>query len=82
MMVASGGVFTGTINATGGSIGGVDIAEIPLGYEVIIESNSGVVFTEKGQEKILTAKLYFEGELVEDEDLVYQWYENSFEMAG
>jgi hypothetical protein len=31
-MVATGAEFTGIINATGGQIGGVDIAEIDLGY--------------------------------------------------
>jgi hypothetical protein len=47
-MIATGGEFTGRIVATGGSIGGVDIVDMDLGYEVRIISNEGAVFTEDG----------------------------------
>jgi hypothetical protein len=58
-MIATGGEFTGRIIATGGSIGGVDIADIDLGYEVRIECNGSSVFTdENSSDKILRAILY------------------------
>ena len=70
-MVATGAEFTGIINATGGQIGGVDIAEIDLGYQVLITSDSGQAFIEEG-EKRLTAQLY-KGDRLITENVEYQW---------
>jgi hypothetical protein len=58
-MVASKGTFTGTIYATGGKIGNMEIADIgALEYEVEIESDSGIAFKNGKGTKILTARLY------------------------
>lgn len=79
-MVATGAEFTGIINATGGQIGGVDIAEIDLGYQVLITSDSGQAFIEEG-EKRLTAQLY-KGDRLITENVEYQWYKNGVKLIG
>ena len=84
-MVATDGQFTGIIHANGGTIGGVEIAQIIApGYEVSIEiydaedKKSGTVFKTEGEIKKLVAILYNNGKLVEDETgFKYQWYENN-----
>ena len=71
-MKATGGEFTGTITATGGSIGGLEIAEwTAMGYQVIISSNIGTSVKD-GSSVILTAKLYRGNTEIVD-NLRYQW---------
>jgi hypothetical protein len=77
-MKATDGEFTGVIYATGGKIGGIDIESFTgEGYEVAIESDSGVVFKNDNEVKILTAKLYKNQEEIIDGIISYQWYKNS-----
>jgi len=58
-MVAKDGTFTGTIYATGGKIGNLDIESLQEGgLEVAIESDSGFVFKNETGIKKLTAYLY------------------------
>jgi hypothetical protein len=78
--VASGVVIEGTINATGGSIGGVNIEE--WGYELRIESDQGIVFKNNtsGTITTLTAKIYNNGAEVDDTTLgkiEYYWYKDN-----
>lgn len=80
-MVASGGEFTGKIYATGGTIGGVEIEELSLGYEVRITSSEGAVFTEDGQVKTLVATLY-KGATAIMQNVQYQWYKNGIKLEN
>ena len=73
---ANEGEFTGTINAIGGSIGGVTISEwIDLGYQARITSNKGTVINENNKDEpiILTAELFFNGEEVDENLLSFKW---------
>ena len=82
-MVASKGTFTGTIYATGGKIGNMEIADIgALEYEVEIESDSGIAFKNGKGTKILTAKLYKGTEEITEGITKYQWYRFSEILAG
>ena len=80
-MIASGGEFTGKIYATGGTIGGVEIEELNLGYEVRIISNDGAVFTEDEQTKTLVATLY-KGTNAIVQNVQYQWYKNGIKLEN
>ena len=82
-MVATDGEFTGTIIATGGKIGNIEIASISNSeYEIAIEviEGTGSVF-EKDSEKTLCAYVYKNGQKFEqiatvelEGILSYQWY--------
>lgn len=80
-MVASNGTFTGTIHATGGTIGGIKISEIVNEYQVVIESESGIVFKDNEESKKLTAKLY-RGTTEITQGLTYQWYIYNEELTN
>lgn len=74
-MKATEGEFTGTIHATGGTIGGVEIQQISqIGYEVIIEAEGGTVFKNGTGKKTLTAKLYKGRNEITEGITKYQWY--------
>ena len=74
---ASGGYFEGTINATGGKIGNMSIADIGAAlYRVIIESDNGTVFKNGEGSTTLRAYLY-SGESAITSGLSYQWYVGS-----
>ena len=86
-MKASGGEFTGTIHATGGTIGNLSISELEnfeaSVYTVSIESDSGVFFKNGSGSKILTAYLYKGGEIYADNgSFTYQWYVNGEPIAA
>jgi hypothetical protein len=79
-MVANDGVFRGTIYATGGKIGNMEIeALVDIGYEVSIEikENTGTIFETDGETKTLIAVLYKDGKPVSAGITGYQWYENN-----
>ena len=85
-MESKGGTFRGTIFATGGQIGNLQISEmgdLDLAiYNVVIESDSGVFFSNGTGTKTLTAYLYKGNDLQRDEGLQYQWYLNSKPISG
>ena len=69
-----GVVIARKIYALGGQIGGLEIESFPdPNYEVIIESETGAVFKNDSEIKILTARLY-KGKNEITEGLSYQWY--------
>ena len=79
-MVASKGTFTGTIYATGGKIGNMEIADMGTPeYEIGIESSAGTVFKnldglqDDEVVTILTATLYY-GTTPATGNLSYKWY--------
>lgn len=79
-MVASKGTFTGTIYATGGKIGNMEIADMGTPeYEIAIESSAGTVFKNLDDLQddevvtILTATLYY-GTTPATGNLSYKWY--------
>lgn len=73
-MKATSGEFTGTIHATGGTIGGVTINEVEqAAYRVVIESDSGTVFKNGQGTKLLTAKLYKGDDEVLQGTFTYAW---------
>lgn len=75
-MKATGAEFTGTIHATGGTIGGLTIEEWNnKGYELQITSNMGIAI-KNGQEVILTATLYYGSE--EAQGVLYEWYDSEY----
>ena len=79
-MVATDGIFTGTIYATGGKIGNMEIESlVDPGYEVAIEikENSGTVFESSNETKTLIAILYNKGQVVTDNIISYQWYKDN-----
>lgn len=79
-MVATDGIFTGTIYATGGKIGNMEIeALLDPGYEVAIEieGNTGTIFETDGEFKTLIAVLYKNGEPVATGITGYQWYKDN-----
>ena len=74
-MKATEGEFTGTIHATGGTIGGLEIEQIKeLGYEVVIEAEGGTVFKGTITEKTLTATLWKGRTQITEGIQGYQWY--------
>lgn len=82
-MVATDGEFTGTIYATGGKIGNMEIEAIEeIGYEVAIESNSGIAFKNEEGSKILTAYLYKGSTLITEGITGYQWYKQNEPIIG
>lgn len=81
-MKAKGVNIEGTINATGGKIGNLTIAEIEQsGYSVIIKSDSGTVFKNGTGTKTLSAHL-FKGEKEVVDNLAYQWYKDGVAIPG
>lgn len=81
-MKAKGVNIEGTINATGGKIGNLTIAEIEQsGYSVIVKSDSGTIFKNGTGIKILSAHL-LKGETEITENLVYQWYKDGIIIPG
>ena len=79
-MVASKGTFTGTIHATGGTIGNMEIADMGIPeYEVGIESSGGTVFknlnslSDNAEVTTLTATLYY-GAVPANGTMNYRWY--------
>ena len=84
-MVASDGIFTGTIYATGGKIGNMEIeAFLDPGYEVAIEieGNTGTIFETDGEVKVLIAVLYKDGKPVTTGITGYQWYRDNEPIAN
>lgn len=84
-MVATDGEFTGTIYATGGKIGNMEIESlIDPGYEVSIEvkNNAGTVFESGETSKTLIAYLYKNGSIVTTEITGYQWSKNGQDIPG
>jgi hypothetical protein len=84
-MVATDGEFTGTIYATGGKIGNMEIESlIDPGYEVSIEvkNNAGTVFESGETSKTLVAYLYKNGSIVTTEITGYQWSKNGQDIPG
>ena len=84
-MVATDGIFTGTIYATGGKIGNMEIeALLDPGYEVAIEveGNTGTIFETDGEVKILIAVLYKDGKPVTTGITGYQWYKDNEPIAN
>ena len=80
-MKATGGEFTGTINATGGKIGSLEIAEWEeKGYEVVITSNIGNSM-KVGSQVELTATLY-KGTTPVNNNVTYQWYDQNGDIVG
>ena len=77
-MIATDGVFTGTVFATGGQIGNMQIKEIEeIGYQVVIEADTGIFFKNNIEEKkTLTAYLYKGSQLIEQVK-GYQWYKDN-----
>ena len=70
---ATGVDITGTINATGGSIGGVEITTIDFDdYEILIQSDGGTVVNQNKQ-ITLTAHIYKNGEPYTGA-ASFQWY--------
>ena len=81
-MKATDGEFTGTIHATGGTIGGLDIQSFPdPSYEVVVESETGAVFKNNSEVKTLIAKLYRGREEI-TENLTYQWFKFNTAIPG
>ena len=84
-MIAKNGEFTGTIYATGGKIGNLEISTLSnLTYEVAIEveNGAGTIF-EKGEEsKILVAYLYKNGEKINQDSVSYQWLKDEQILIG
>ena len=81
-MRAKGVNIEGIINATGGKIGNLTIAEIEQsGYSVIIKSDSGTVFKNGAGTKTLSAHL-FKGEKEVVDNLTYQWYKDGVAIPG
>ena len=82
-MIATDGTFTGTIYATGGKIGNMDIQTLQeSGFEVAIESDSGNIFKNDSGTKILTAYLYKGSTLVTEGITGYQWYKQDELIKG
>lgn len=81
-MKATTGEFTGTIHATGGTIGNVTINEFQdSAYKVVIESSDGTMFKNGTGSKTLTAKL-FKGNDQVTTGLTYTWYKDSTVISG
>lgn len=82
-MIATDGTFTGTIYATGGKIGNLDIQDLQeSGFEVAIESDSGNIFKNETGTKILTAYLYKGSTLITEGITGYQWYKQDVLIEG
>lgn len=74
-LIAKSGEFTGTIHATGGTIGNLEIDEIAnIGYEVHITSDKGTIIKDEATQLTLTAELYRGGKPVTTGIVSYQWY--------
>ena len=78
-MVATDGYFRGIIYATGGKIGNMEIEALGSDYEVaiLVQDNAGTVFEPGEESKTLIAVLYKDGNVVNDNNLQYQWYKNN-----
>ena len=73
-MVASKGTFTGTIHATGGTIGGLTIDQVVgNGTRFEITSSEGLVVDRQTESTILTAHAYRGEEDITD-DFTYTWF--------
>lgn len=82
-MVATNGEFTGTIHATGGTIGNMTINEVEQAtYRTEIVSNDGTVFKNGQGSKVLTAKLYRGDTEVTTGTFTYVWYLNGVQIQG
>ena len=82
-MKATDGEFTGIIHATGGTIGGLEIQQLEeIGYEVVIETEDGIAFTNGQGEKTLVAHLYKGRTLITEGITSYQWYRFSQKIEG
>ena len=80
-MKATSGEFTGTIHATGGTIGNMTIDEVEQAtYRTEIESDSGTVFKNGQGTKHLTAKLYRGDTEVTTGTFVYTWFLNGVQI--
>lgn len=88
-MKATAGTFTGTINATGGTIGNLTIDQIETGieevakgaYKVVISAPSdGTIFVDSNPIN-LTAALY-QGDSQVSGNMSYKWYRNGVEISG
>ena len=80
---ATSGEFTGTIHATGGTIGNMTIAEVEQSvYRAEIESNAGTVFKNGQGSKTLTAKLYKGDDEVITGTFAYVWYLNGLQLSN
>ena len=78
---ATSGEFTGTIHATGGTIGNMTINEVEQAtYRTEIESDSGTIFKNGQGTKHLTAKLYRGDTEVTTGTFVYSWFLNGTQM--
>jgi hypothetical protein len=90
-----GSKFEGTIEATGGTIGGLDIEEWKeMGFSVRITSSAGLVLKGKTPSTTLTAALYrgntevkLNEDYFEDTDgkkyaLEYEWFHGKALMSG
>lgn len=81
-MKATDGEFTGTIHATGGTIGNVTIAEVEqAAYRVDILSDSGTIFKNGQGQKVLTAELYKGDTKVTEGTFTYTWYLNDVQLV-
>ena len=84
-MKAVGAEFTGTIHATDGTIGGLDInsiaGSVATDYEVQIESDSGLIFKNGEGTKVLTARVY-KGFKEITSGITYQWYKDETIIPG
>lgn len=75
---ATSGEFTGTINATGGKIGGLTIEEwADKGYEVVITPENGTAVKQGSMVK-LTAHLYKGGKEVLLDENSCDWYDATY----
>lgn len=78
---ATSGEFTGTIHATGGTIGNMTIDEVEQAtYRTEIESDSGTIFKNGQGTKHLTAKLYRGDTEVTTGTFVYTWFLNGTQI--
>ena len=77
-MIATSGSFTGTIHATGGTIGGLTIDELTsIGYTVEIQSDSGFVYRNGAGEKKFWVKLFKGQEDATEKIESVQWFLNN-----
>lgn len=79
---AMSGEFSGSINATSGTIGGLQVNTIrDAAYRVVITSDIGTSIKE-GQTVILTAQLLQGSEEITGDEISYQWYDSDGDIAG
>lgn len=80
---ATSGEFTGTIHATGGTIGNMTINEVEQStYRTEIESNAGTVFKNGEGTKTLTAKLFRGDSEITTGTFVYTWFLNGVQLSN